>query len=224
MSGTPTDTTTHRYIGHGSLMAGLGWSADWMCQWIRKMGEEDIKYVSPKPDVVDDFNAYADEIMQTLVWSGGCQSWYKSHRVDGKVTAVWAGSVIGYREMIDKIRPEDFEVVYRSKNRFRFMGNGRTKMVSLESMLSALEDTQTDLVRRSTTPKPIWLSISRNKRAGGQAVVEETDTSESHASKPGLCPTAIQAVVVQEYWPYYPPSCSVSRRKLDMAICFQMRK
>jgi cation diffusion facilitator CzcD-associated flavoprotein CzcO len=114
-------------VGHGSLMAGLGWSADWMCQWMRKIAAEDIKYVVPKQEAVDEFNAYADEIMQTLVWSGGCQSWYKNHRVDGKVTAVWAGSVIGYKEMVDQIRPEDFEIVYRTRNRFRFMGNGRTK-------------------------------------------------------------------------------------------------
>jgi cation diffusion facilitator CzcD-associated flavoprotein CzcO len=114
-------------VGHGSLMAGLGWSADWMCQWLRKIAAEDIKYVVPKQAAVDEFNAYADEIMQTLVWSGGCQSWYKNHRVDGKVTAVWAGSVIGYKAMVDRIRPEDFEIVYRSRNRFRFMGNGRTR-------------------------------------------------------------------------------------------------
>ncbi|KAK4555055.1 hypothetical protein LTR86_007821 [Recurvomyces mirabilis] len=115
-------------VGHGSLMAGLGWSADYICSWARKMVEEDILWVDPKPEVVEEFNAYADEIMQTLVWSGGCQSWYKGHRVDGKVTAVWAGSAIGFHDMIEHIRPEDFEIRYRSKNRFRFMGNGRTKM------------------------------------------------------------------------------------------------
>lgn len=114
-------------VGHGSLMAGLGWSADWMCQWLHKIATEDIKYVVPKQEAVDELNAYADEIMQTLVWSGGCQSWYKNNRIDGKVTAVWAGSAIGYKEMVDRIRPEDFEIVYRTKNRFRFMGNGRTK-------------------------------------------------------------------------------------------------
>jgi cation diffusion facilitator CzcD-associated flavoprotein CzcO len=114
-------------VGHGSLMAGQGWSADWMCQWLHKIATEDIKYVVPKQEAVDELNAYADEIMQTLVWSGGCQSWYKNNRIDGKVTAVWAGSAIGYKEMVDRIRPEDFEIVYRTKNRFRFMGNGRTK-------------------------------------------------------------------------------------------------
>jgi cation diffusion facilitator CzcD-associated flavoprotein CzcO len=114
-------------VGHGSLMAGLGWCADWMCQWLRKISAEDIKSVVPKASAAEEFNAYADEIMQTLVWSGGCSSWYKNHRQDGKVTAVWAGSVLGFREMVEKIRPEDFDVVYRSRNRFRFMGNGRTR-------------------------------------------------------------------------------------------------
>ena len=115
-------------VGHGSLMAGLGLIAEYITKWVQKMATEDIKFVDVKPEVVDEFNAYGDEIMQTLVWSGGCQSWYKNHRVDGKVTAVWAGSVLGYMEMISQLRPEDFEIVYRSKNRFRFMGNGRTQM------------------------------------------------------------------------------------------------
>lgn len=106
-------------VGHGSLMAGLGLSAEYMVQWILKMAKEDIASIAPKSEVVDELNAYADEIMQTLVWSGGCQSWYKNNRIDGKVTAVWAGSVLGYMEMIERIRPEDFEVRYRSKNRFR---------------------------------------------------------------------------------------------------------
>jgi len=36
-------------VGHGSLMAGLGWSADWMCLWMRKMVEEDILCVYSFP-------------------------------------------------------------------------------------------------------------------------------------------------------------------------------
>ena len=100
-------------------MAGLGLSAEYMTKWIRKIAEEDIRFIDVRPEVIAEFNAYADEIMQTLVWSGGCQSWYKNHRVDGKVTTVWAGSVLSYMEMIGHIRPEDFEIKYRSKNRFR---------------------------------------------------------------------------------------------------------
>ncbi|KAF7185128.1 putative sterigmatocystin biosynthesis monooxygenase stcW [Pseudocercospora fuligena] len=114
-------------VGHGSLMASLGWSAEYICKWIQKIAEEDVKYINVKEEVVEEFNTYSDEVMQTLAWSGGCQSWYKNHRKNGKVTAVWAGSVISYHDMISELRPEDFNIVYRSRNRFRFMGNGRTR-------------------------------------------------------------------------------------------------
>jgi cation diffusion facilitator CzcD-associated flavoprotein CzcO len=60
--------------GHGSLMAGLGWSANYICQWAKKIADEDIKSIDVKQEVQDEFNAYSDEIMQTLAWSGGCQS------------------------------------------------------------------------------------------------------------------------------------------------------
>ena len=92
------------------------------------MAEEDIESIDPKAECVEEFNAYGDEIMETLVWSGGCKSWYKNHRVDGRVTAVWGGSAIGYHEMISHLRPEDFVIKYKGKNRFRFMGNGKTKL------------------------------------------------------------------------------------------------
>lgn len=32
-------------VGHGSLMSQLQWTADYICQWITKMAEEDIKQV-----------------------------------------------------------------------------------------------------------------------------------------------------------------------------------
>lgn len=71
-------------VGHGSLMAGLGWIADYICQWVKKIAEEDIKCVDVKQEALDEFNTYSDEIMQTLAWSGGCQSWYKNHRTNGQ--------------------------------------------------------------------------------------------------------------------------------------------
>lgn len=77
---------------------------------------------------MDEFNTYADEIMQTFVWPTVYRSWYKNHRINGRVTAVWAGSGIAYYEMLKQLRPEDFDIVYRTKNRFRFMGIGRAKV------------------------------------------------------------------------------------------------
>lgn len=106
-------------VGHGSLMASLGWVSDYICKWLYKMATEDIKFIDVRLDAQEEYNTYADEIMQSYVWSGGCHSWYKNHRTDGKVTAVWAGSVLGFHHMIEDIRPEDFNIVHRSRNRFR---------------------------------------------------------------------------------------------------------
>lgn len=119
-------------VGHGSLMAALSWSASYMCKWLQKISTEDIKYVSPTVAATEEFNTYGDEIMERLVWSGGCRSWYKNNRVDGRVTAIWQGSAIAYLEVIEELRPEDFSIVYRTRNRFRWMGNGRTRIEGVE--------------------------------------------------------------------------------------------
>jgi hypothetical protein len=52
------------------------------------------------------------------------RSWYKNNRIDGRVTATFAGSALLFQKMIENPRPEDFEIRYRARNRFRFMGNG----------------------------------------------------------------------------------------------------
>lgn len=117
-------TGPNAVVGHGSLMEGLGWAADYMVKWIIKMAEEDIKSVAPKQEAVDEFIAYGDQIHKTLTWTGGCRSWYKNNRVDGRVTATFAGSAMLFRRLISQIRTEDFDVRYRGPNRFKFLGNG----------------------------------------------------------------------------------------------------
>lgn len=114
-------------VGHGSLIQSMGWSAEWIIQWLKKISAENIASVMPKQEVVDEFVRYGDQIHKTLTWTGACRSWYKKNRVDGRVTATWPGSVILYHQMIKHIRPEDFDIRYRSRNRFRFMGNGFTE-------------------------------------------------------------------------------------------------
>lgn len=113
--------------GHGSLVESLNWTGDYFVKWIKKIATEDIKYVVPKKSVEDAFGKYGDEIHRTLVWTGGCKSWYKRNRVDGRVTALFGGSAILFNQMISDIRPEDFNIEYNSINPFRFMGNGFTE-------------------------------------------------------------------------------------------------
>lgn len=89
------------------------------------------RYVSVLPEVVDDWNVWAQEILKTTVWAGGCKSWYKKNsegKSDEPVTAMYPGSVLHYKEILDTLRVEDFEVKYRSNNRFKFLGNGLTQI------------------------------------------------------------------------------------------------
>lgn len=121
-------TGPNAVVGHGSLIEGLGWAAEYMIKWMKKIATEDIKSVEPKQEVVDQFIAYSDEVHKTLTWTGGCRSWYKKGRVDGRVTAAFAGSALVFQKLISEIRGEDFDIEYRSPNRFKFMGNGFTEI------------------------------------------------------------------------------------------------
>ena len=114
--------------GHGSLLEAMNWNGDYFVRWLRKMAEEDIKSFVPKTDVIAQLVKYSDEIHKTLVWTSPCKSWYKQGIVDGRVTALFAGSGMLYKRIVSgELRTEDFDIEYRSANRFRFMGNGFTE-------------------------------------------------------------------------------------------------
>jgi cation diffusion facilitator CzcD-associated flavoprotein CzcO len=114
-------------VGHGSLIQSLSWTSDYFIKWMRKMSSENIASIVPKQEVVDEFVRYGDQIHKTLTWTGGCRSWYKGNRVDGRVTATFAGSAILYHRLVKEIRPEDFEIKYRGRNRWAMLGNGFTR-------------------------------------------------------------------------------------------------
>lgn len=79
-----------------------------------------------RADATEEYNIYTQEFMKRTVWTGGCRSWYKNNKIDGKVTAMYAGSILHYKEILESFRTEDFLFEYRSRNRFQFMGNGLT--------------------------------------------------------------------------------------------------
>ncbi|KAJ9646739.1 hypothetical protein H2204_000431 [Knufia peltigerae] len=113
--------------GHGSLVESLNWTGDYFVKMIKKIATEDIKYMVPKAASVQAFCEYQDEIHKNLVWTGGCRSWYKRGTQDGKVTALFAGSAVVFNAMMKEIRAEHYDIVYNSRNPFRFLGNGFTE-------------------------------------------------------------------------------------------------
>ncbi|KAJ5202173.1 hypothetical protein N7449_004252 [Penicillium cf. viridicatum] len=113
-------------VGHGTLLDSVFCVAKWILKWCRKMATEDIKSICVKQEALDDYNTYSQEFLKGMVWSGGCRSWYKNNKVDGPVTALYAGSRLHFRDVLETFRTEDFDIQYGSVNRFRFMGNGMT--------------------------------------------------------------------------------------------------
>lgn len=95
-----------------------------------------------KEDVLSDYNVYAQEFLKRTVWSENCRAWYKSGKAEGNVTGVYQGSTLHYKgslsvlqglslymltmpsDLIENAGFEHFDIVYRSKNRFNYMGNG----------------------------------------------------------------------------------------------------
>ncbi len=119
-------TGPNAVAGHGSLIEVMNWTSDYFVKWIKKIATEDIKSVVPKEEAVEAFNQYGDEILKTFVWTSDCKSWYKRGTVDGRVTALFGGTNILYKRLIEQIRGEDFDIEYRSPNRYKFFGTGFT--------------------------------------------------------------------------------------------------
>ncbi|KAJ5833968.1 hypothetical protein N7474_002279 [Penicillium riverlandense] len=113
-------------ISHGSVLTEISWTCDYILKWTKKIATEDIKSIDVKREAVDDYNVYAQEFLKRMVWSDGCRSWYKNGKRSGHVTGVYPGSILHYKDCLENIGGEHFNIEYRSKNRFRFLGNGES--------------------------------------------------------------------------------------------------
>lgn len=94
-----------------------------MLHWCDRWQTEKIHSFTPKDDAISDFAARTDLFMRDTIWASGCRSWYKSHTINGRVSALWPGSSMHYFEALRHPRAEDWDVTYRG-NRFDFLGNG----------------------------------------------------------------------------------------------------
>ncbi|KAL2071056.1 hypothetical protein VTL71DRAFT_12291 [Oculimacula yallundae] len=111
-------------LAHGSLLSAMYFTVEYIMKWCEKISTQDIKSVQVKQSAVDDYNVYTQEFMGRTVWSGSCNSWFKQGKGAARITAMYAGSVVHFKQMLEDFRGEDFDFVYNSRNRFRYMGNG----------------------------------------------------------------------------------------------------
>ncbi|CAK7232680.1 hypothetical protein SCUCBS95973_009184 [Sporothrix curviconia] len=113
-------------ISNGSVMGTLEATADYFVRIMQKMVAQDVAYFNVRADVQADFDSQTQATMQNMVWTGSCNSWFKNKQ--GKVIALWPGSSLHYREVLEANRWEDYEWKYRQTNRFAYWGQGFSKV------------------------------------------------------------------------------------------------
>lgn len=76
---------------------------------------------------------WGDELLKRTVWASDCRSWYKNGTKDGRISALYPGSILHFvsafettllpsslltqqqKDLIENIRGEDFNITYNSK-------------------------------------------------------------------------------------------------------------
>lgn len=113
-------------LANGSLVACLEHTLKYAFRAVEKIQTQGVKSVSPTREAVNDFQEHKDAIMEKMVWTSPCRSWYKNGKVDGKVWGPYPGSVPHFFELMGETRWEDFKIKYRTSNRFQYLGRGNT--------------------------------------------------------------------------------------------------
>jgi hypothetical protein len=79
-----------------------------------------------KSSSVNDFNIYSQEFLKRTTWADSCASWYKNGKSSGTVTGVYAGSILHFKDSLERIGAEHFDVEWRTGNSFSCLGNGQS--------------------------------------------------------------------------------------------------
>jgi len=114
-------------VSHGSFLPILEWYVRYAFKIITHVQRTSLKTIVPSAAAQEDFYIWTHQLMKRLSLSEPCHSWFKNGLDHGPAVAVWAGSRAHFYEALKEPRFEDFEVTYRSSNRFEYLGNGFTR-------------------------------------------------------------------------------------------------
>lgn len=113
-------------ISNGSLVGAMECQLDYALTFVqKKLQRQRIKSFVVTEQAAREFDAWKNDLMRGLSFSGVCTSWYKSGTLDGPVIGPWPGSVNHFMEIIKEPRFEDFDFKFAGPNRFTYFGDGR---------------------------------------------------------------------------------------------------
>ena len=120
-------------VHNGSVMGPLTANGDYIVDVIHKVQHDQIKSLAPRVDVTAQFNQHVQKWMNRTVWVQDCRSWFKNNTTN-RVTALWPGTALHYREAIMRPRYEDYDIEYVHQNPWAILGNGYTWSEKTEGM------------------------------------------------------------------------------------------
>lgn len=101
-------------LGHSSMTVVIEAQARYAVDAVRRMDAHGIADVEVSAHAQDAYNAWLAERMARTVWTtGGCTSWYMDER-NGRVTALWPGSLSRFKRMNRRFSPAGHRARKRS--------------------------------------------------------------------------------------------------------------
>ncbi|KIW81124.1 hypothetical protein Z517_04147 [Fonsecaea pedrosoi CBS 271.37] len=110
-------------LGQGSAMPMIELFASYIVQMVRKIQLEDIKSITPKTEMIDQYAEHADLFNKRTVYDAPCRSWFKGGTIDGRIM-LHPGTRLQYMELLSSPRYEDYHIKYRHGNAWYWLGNG----------------------------------------------------------------------------------------------------
>ncbi len=95
--------------GHTSVLVFTEAQIAHALQAIRKVRDEDLRYLDVRQEVQDAYNRRIQRRMRHMVWSSGCSSWYLSE--DGSNRALYPGFAAEYAWRARRFDPADYRIV-----------------------------------------------------------------------------------------------------------------
>ncbi|CAN9262719.1 unnamed protein product [Alternaria alternata] len=109
-------------VANGSLIGSLEAMADFFVRLLKRVDSFGVATFMPDKGAQEDFNMQVEGFMQGAVWTGNCTN---KRGKEGRITAVWPGSSLHYREVLEQDRWEDWNWTYRGR-RYGIWGKGES--------------------------------------------------------------------------------------------------
>jgi len=81
-------------LGHNSIIFMIECQARYIERCVREILDRGLRSLEVREEAMARFNERLQRDLEDMVWTGDCQSWYKTD--DGKVTNNWSGSTLSY--------------------------------------------------------------------------------------------------------------------------------